>query len=239
MTATAPPGTRIVEARGRRFYVRPDTTDETVIGEVVMRQVYRKPGFLEVEAGDRWLDLGGNIGTFAVWAASGGAQVRSYEPEPSNYALLAANADLNGYAEAITTRCAAVVAGASGRRLLYLCGGGTNNYRHTLTHIRGRQALPVECLSLPDLLDGWPNAVKLDIEGSELPMFQQRHGWPGIRKMVFEYHLDRDRRLARFQERMDGLRAAGFEVLHPKMPEGKALCDWWPAAVLVFARRLS
>jgi hypothetical protein len=92
-------------------------------------------------------------------------------------------------------------------------------------------------VSLGDLLDGWANAAKLDIEGSELAMLSQGHGWPGIRKLVFEYHLDRDRRLDRFRARMDGLRAAGFEVRHPKMPEGKDVCDWWPAAALVHARR--
>jgi FkbM family methyltransferase len=226
-----------VAARGLRFLVRPGTTDVQVVAEVVERRAYHRSGFLEAEPGDRWLDLGGNIGTFAVVAAAAGGLVRSFEPEPSNYALLEANVALNGYADRIVTTRAAVVAGAPGSRLLYLCAEGANKYRHTLTHIRGRRAVAVDCRRLLDLLDGWPNAVKLDIEGSELPMLAQPHGWPGIRKMVFEYHLDRDRRLARFHERMASLRAAGFEVHHPKMPEGKALCDWWPAAALVFARR--
>lgn len=235
--SAAPAGRRLVESRGLRFWVRPGTTDETVIGEVVERRAYRRSGFFDIEPGDRWLDLGGNIGTFAVLAASLGAEVRSFEPEPDNHALLERNVAENGYGGAVTTRRAAIVAGAAGQRPLFLCNGGANHYRHTLTPIRGRQPIAVDCLSLGPLLDGWPTAVKLDIEGSELPMLDGAHGWPGIRKLVFEYHLDRDRSLPRFAARMARLRAAGFEVHHPKMPEHKAVCDWWPAAALVFARR--
>jgi FkbM family methyltransferase len=236
---TAPASVRVatVEARGLRFLVRPGTTDEKVVAEVVERRVYRKAGFLGPEPGDRWLDLGGNIGTFAVWAASLGAEVRTFEPEPENYALLVANVAANGLRDRIEPRRAAVVGGSAGTRPLYLCNGGANKYRHTLTQIRGRQAIAVECVALVGLLDGWPNAVKLDIEGAELPMLDGEHGWPGIRTLVLEYHLDRDRSLARFAERMERLRAAGFEVRHPKMPPGKAVCDWWPAAALVHAVR--
>jgi FkbM family methyltransferase len=205
----------------------------------VERRVYRKAGFLDLEPGDRWLDLGGNIGTFAVLAASVGGEVRTYEPEPENYALLQRNIARNGFGDRITAYQAAVVGGSAGQRPLYLCSGEKNKYRHTLTQIRGREAILVDCVPLLGLLDGWPNAVKLDIEGAELPMLTTPHGWPGIRKIVMEYHLDRDRSLPHFHERMDRLRAAGFEVRHPKMPEHKTVCDWWPASALVHAVRAS
>lgn len=234
---TSAPSFGLVAAAGLRFIVRPGTTDLKVVAEVVERQVYRRAEFLDAEPGDRWLDLGGNIGTFACWAGAKGAEVASYEPEPENFGLLVRNVEQNGLGGAVTCHRAAVVAGAPGRRLLYLCNGVANKYRHTLTPVRGRRALAVDCLGLGGLLDGWPNAVKLDIEGSELPMLTGAHGWPGIRKLVFEYHLDRDRSLARFAARMAALRAAGFEVRHPKMPADKAFCDWWPAAALVHARR--
>lgn len=228
-----------VEVRGLRFLIRPGTTDEKVVDEVVQRRAYRKADFLDVEPGDRWLDLGGNIGTFAVLAAAAGGTVRTYEPEPENYDLLCRNIALNGLTDRIEARNVAVVGGKAGQRALYLCNGERNKYRHTLTQIRGREAIAVDCLGLTDILDGWANAVKLDIEGSELPMLSAAHGWPGIRKMVFEYHLDRDRSLAHFRERMARLEAVGFEVRHPKMPDHKTVCDWWPAAALVHARRLA
>lgn len=236
MTAIA---LRTVDARGLRFEVRPATTDVKVVAEVVERQAYRRAGFLEAEAGDRWLDLGGNIGTFACWAASHGAEVRTFEPEPENYALLLRNVELNALGAAIRPTRAAVVGGAPGRRLLYVCNGQANKYRHTLTPIRGRRALQVDCVTLTSLFDGWANAAKLDIEGSELPMLGGSHGWPGIRKLVFEYHLDRDRSLVRFRSRMAHLEGLGFDVRHAKIPADKLVCDWWPAAVLVHARRSS
>lgn len=226
-----------VRARGLRFLVRPGTTDEKVVAEVVERRAYRKAAFLDVEPGDRWLDLGGNIGTFACLAAADGGQVRTYEPEPENLELLRRNVALNRLGDRVEVVGAAVVGGEPGRRPLYLCNGARNKYRHTLTQIRGREAIAVDCLALGDLLDGWPNAVKLDIEGAELPMLSAGHGWPGVRKIVGEYHLDRDRSLAHFAERMARLEAAGFEVRHPKMPAHKATCDWWPAAALFHAVR--
>jgi hypothetical protein len=75
------------------MFIRKGTTDEKVIIEVFKTNVYEKPkvGFY-IEAGDRWLDLGGNIGTFSMLAlARNGAKVVTYEPEPENMSLLKKN----------------------------------------------------------------------------------------------------------------------------------------------------
>src|SRR5829696_1747953 len=45
---------------------------------------YDEPGFVPTR-GETVVDIGGNIGAFAMLAASRGARVRSYEPHPDSF----------------------------------------------------------------------------------------------------------------------------------------------------------
>jgi FkbM family methyltransferase len=49
----------------------------------------------EIQVNERWLDLGGNIGTFCLLCLVRGAQVFSYEPEPENFDILSRNLQEN------------------------------------------------------------------------------------------------------------------------------------------------
>ena len=44
------------------------------------------------------------------------------------------------------------------------------------------------------------NAIKLDIEGSELEILLNEHDFSRIKKMVFEYSFTKDRRMDKFFE---------------------------------------
>src|SRR5690349_1246697 len=74
-------------------YYRPGSSDEDVLKEVIDRHAYRrkKDGF-EVELGERWLDLGANIGAFALYCRLHGARAVCYEPEPDCFSILEKNA---------------------------------------------------------------------------------------------------------------------------------------------------
>ena len=233
--SAAPAPLALVEVGGLRFYVRPGTTDRKVLPEVVERLAYVRPDFLDLEADDRWLDLGANIGAFTVLAASRGAEVRAFEPEPENFALLEANVQVNGLRAELHD--AAVTAKDAGTAPLYLCSGAYNRYRHTLRPVRGRAAIAVRTVALGTLLDGWPNAVKIDVEGAEIAMLSNGCAWPGVRKLALEYDFDQDRSIPRFLARMAALRAVGFEVRHRPMPAGKVTYDYWPSGLLVHAVR--
>ena len=55
-----------------------------------------------LHAGDLFLDVGANVGSYTIWAGERGADVIALEPAPDTYALLLENIELNGYgAEAI------------------------------------------------------------------------------------------------------------------------------------------
>ena len=125
-----------------KIYVRPGTTDDKVIDEVLKQNVYEKKkiGF-SIEAGERWLDLGANIGTFSLLALSRGAEVYACEPEPDNLRILEDNLELNFDNYMVLPY--AVTSGSSKDIKLYICNGDYNKYRHTVHHKRGRKAIKV------------------------------------------------------------------------------------------------
>jgi len=50
-----------------------------------------------LRAGDLFVDVGANVGTYAIWTAELGAEVIALEPAPDTFALLEENIALNGY----------------------------------------------------------------------------------------------------------------------------------------------
>ena len=134
------------------IYQRPQTTDAKVVDEVLVGHAYQnKTAGLVIESDDVWLDLGGNIGTFALFALATGAKVVSVEPEPENASLLRKNLAANGttFGNGLSkhptvkqpatlddqARYDVVEAGVgvtAGKSTLHLCSGEYNKYRHTM-----------------------------------------------------------------------------------------------------------
>jgi FkbM family methyltransferase len=71
--------------------VRHRTRDTDILSEMLW--AYQPPGAICLPASGTVLDIGGNIGLFALWALGEcpGCSVISYEPDPSNLAVLARN----------------------------------------------------------------------------------------------------------------------------------------------------
>jgi FkbM family methyltransferase len=131
------------------------------------------------EPGDVLLDVGANIGMYAIWAAkTRGVRVFAFEPESQNFALLYRNIILNGLGNLVTGYCAAL-AEREDISVLYLsrfqAGGSCHTFGEavdynlreysfghaqgcfstTLDHLVARGVLPV------------PNHVKIDVDGLE------------------------------------------------------------------------
>jgi FkbM family methyltransferase len=209
---------------GLTLKVRPGTTDKTAAVEVIKAHVYDRGG-VTIEPCDVWLDAGANIGSFALLAASKGARVVALEPHPENVAML--NQNVSGRSVEVIE---AAVAVAGGEAALFVCNGDKNKYRHTLATIRGRESISVRVLPVQPLL-ARVNAVKLDIEGSEIEILEACD-FSGIRKLVFEYHFDRCRSIPRFLAICERLRGVGFTVEARQMPDRETY-DFYPAATVV------
>lgn len=223
------------------LYIREDTTDIKVIKEVLSANVYEKPKLdFYVQPGDRWLDLGGNIGTFALLVLSRGASVVTCEPEKDNIAILEKNL-LHNFADVAGKMWQIVPSAVTPKRGtsidLYLCKGDYNKYRHTIYHKRGRESVKVKNMSIYTLLkkDKF-NAIKIDIEGAEIDILEalKPSDYKGIEKMVFEYSFDIDPSIPRFLAIIKKLRKV-FNVVHyTKVKENELEYKHFPAMTMVY-----
>lgn len=79
-----------IEYRGRPVSYRVGTSDEEAMRGVLDAECYLTPGF-DVVRGERWLDLGANIGMFSVFCEARGAHAEAYEPDEGCFELLKRN----------------------------------------------------------------------------------------------------------------------------------------------------
>lgn len=120
-------------------------------------------------AGDLFVDVGANIGSFTVLAADRGAQVIAIEPIPAAHARLVANVQLNDFGARVVTRRVGV--GDCAGLLRFSQDQDTVN--HVLTTGEGGCATEVEVVTLDSLLAGRnPTMLKIDVEGYELPVLR-------------------------------------------------------------------
>lgn len=225
---------KTITSRGLSFEIRPGTTDEKVIDEVVQKLSYFKHGVTALPK-EHWLDLGANIGTFSCLLCSMGASVTAFEPEPENYEILRRNLKTNGFIAKV--KQSAVIFGEDKELDFFVCKGEYNKYRHTLRPVRGREHIKVACERFDDILDEKVDGIKLDIEGAELDILNCGRNWLNVRKIVMEYHFDFDRSVENFKGRMSLLADAGFDVKYVQIPGSVKSYDFFPAAKLVYCLR--
>ena len=133
-----------------------------------------------VRPGDVVVDLGANMGYFTLLAArlaGGEGHVYAFEPEPTNFAHLTQNIELNAYRN--VTAYQKAVADRFGSTKLFICtydsGHHTiNQFDGIAAYARGRpvtsQWIEIETVPLDDFLGETARHVdvlKMDIEGAE------------------------------------------------------------------------
>lgn len=151
--------------------IREGTSDEDVIDEVFVADVYRIRGLAhetwpasEHHPGATVIDLGANIGVFsALCLQYGAAQVIAVEPEVGNLALLRRN--LMKWNDRVRVYPAAV--GADHRTLTMVGDGATG---HTMLGGEGT-INPVTIADILADIDGNVALLKCDIEGAEYQAF--------------------------------------------------------------------
>jgi FkbM family methyltransferase len=124
-----------------------------------------------LQPGDVFVDVGANIGYFSVLAASlvgDAGKVFAFEPDPDNFQLLCANAELNGLNDSIM----AVQAGlsdAAGEGQLYLSEDNLGDHQ-IYAGVESRASLPIELYNGSLYLEKRiqrVDLVKVDTQGSE------------------------------------------------------------------------
>jgi FkbM family methyltransferase len=152
-----------------------NTAVEVAAGE------YAAPGF-DIAVGERVVDVGANVGAFAVLAARRGAHVDAYEPHPETFEYLQRNT------AGLSVRCirAAIVGTppASGTVALDLGDGSDTHHRV------GSDGIEVSALTLADAVGSGCDLLKLDCEGMEFELIQATDAatWRRVRRVACEVH---------------------------------------------------
>ncbi len=210
---------KTVSVDGCRFHVRRLTCDEDFIQNILVDREYTPPGY-EVRDDDIVIDIGGNIGVFAVHAArqTPRGRVYAFEPSGENYELLRQNISLNKF-ENISAFHAAVV-GTPGPVKLYLNHqGGFHSIQSDRRSDSSKYEL-VEGVKLQEIFDRHEIAhcdlLKIDCEGAEYEILYNlpRQYFDRIDRITMEYHgsADAQERRTQSNQLVAYLQQAGYEI---------------------------
>jgi FkbM family methyltransferase len=128
---------------------------------------YRDMGFLLhfLRAGDLFLDIGANVGSYTVLAAGAvGSKVIAVEPIPSTFKSLQKNIVLNHLSALTTAHCV----GLSDKNGVLRFTSNLDTVNHVATESEKDEVIEVPVLSVDQLCDGQvPMLIKIDVEGHE------------------------------------------------------------------------
>jgi FkbM family methyltransferase len=170
---------------------------------------------MELE-GKNVLDLGGNIGAFAVLASLEGANhVWSYEPDDGNFELLCENVEDHPIVHPVR---AAVVAHNELTATFYRTTGASQD-GHSTIGFRGREEVVVPAISFAHLLETKrPNVVKMDIEGEEWNLLREPlPEW--VKEIVVELHFSKKAFRDQYEEVVAMF--SGWDAVRPPKNTGK------------------
>jgi len=209
--------------RGRRMALRPTYADFFIFQEVVVCDDYglaNPPKPLGTV-----VDLGGNIGLFAMQAAPLADRVISVEPMNENLAMARRTLAAAGVADRVTLRKAAVAAESGKTLRIYFSqqnDGGHSAFQEQAARWGNRGTFEeATTINLVDLFEQEKidrcGLLKCDVEGSEYELIDATpvELLARIDRIDMEVHpnvVDYDQR--RFTALCDKLRAAGFEITH-------------------------
>jgi FkbM family methyltransferase len=158
--------------------------------ETWIQELYSGPGF-GIGRGDIVVDIGANIGTFAVYAATRAADVRvlAFEPFPDNVTWLRKNIAESGL-ENIQVFELAIAASTEDR---FLQVSPTDWITHALNGNGDKKnGITVHCMTIDQVLQGIDRCdlLKLDCEGSEYEIIYGAapETLSKIKRIVGEYH---------------------------------------------------
>jgi FkbM family methyltransferase len=179
------------EIDGIQFLYREGFSDLKTFEEVIERKTYLKKG-MTIEAGESWMDCGGNVGAFTLLACSKGARVTVYEPDPFNCRMIEKNLRLNGFDAEI--KQSALVHDEREEITLFI-GNNNNVWRNSIVKKWNDKGIKVGCVNFDKEAESF-DCCKMDIEGAEMLILENTS--KVFKKLVYEWSFDIDPSLPRF-----------------------------------------
>jgi FkbM family methyltransferase len=219
--------------RGIEFFHREGMSDLKTFEEVIGSDVYQKRG-MKIEAGQNWMDCGGNVGAFTLLACSKGAHVTVYEPDPFNCRMIEKNLKLNGYEAEI--KQAALVHDDTKTVNLFI-GNNGNVWRNSIVKKWNDKGLKVNALNFDAEAKG-KDSCKMDIEGAEMPILESCTST--FDRLVYEWSFDIDASLRRLWNVIDKqkqdyrIECAWKQICYETREHEVWPKNWFPACTNVF-----
>jgi FkbM family methyltransferase len=189
-----------------KAYYRPASSDERALKEV-FSGTYRKLSIgFDVQPDEHWLDLGANIGAFALYCVKRCAVATCYEADKTCFELLCKNVP--------QFVCHNQTVAATQRKVDWYKSQNVNDHSRG-TFVPSSKSVKVGALQTVEL-DRHANydGIKMDIEGAEGELIDE---WslPKTDKLVLEYHSSRDLSVGNFRRRLARLRSKFKVVSYP------------------------
>lgn len=157
------------------------------ISETCVLDEYTK--FVNINKGDIVFDIGSCVGDFAILAASKGARVFAFEPNPSSFEILLENIKINNLSELITPLNIGI---GPKEDNLYIETNSKNMGGSSIVS-QGDKRVKIDTISnvLKEYNINKIDLLKIDVEGYEYEIFSDSEAscLDKISKIVGEYHL--------------------------------------------------
>lgn len=132
--------------------------------EMALLEKYLKPG-------DDFADVGSNIGSYAIFAASCGANAFAIEPAPSTFQLLLDNIKLNPKLAHYIKPIQCAIGEEEGKVTFTTDHDSENHVMASGAETYGGAITEVPCKTV-DMLCNHLNAIKIDVENYEIPVLK-------------------------------------------------------------------
>jgi len=172
----------------------PRDTIADLFYEIFIEQAYTNSGFYTPSSGDTVLDLGANIGVFALFMCSKSPDVRvhCFEPAPENLSRLRQNIDHNHLQDRIAIQPFALLDRDGHCRLEAAQWNGQRSLYNRGSDIAEPDVVPCVSLAHAIALTGASSIelLKLDVEGAEIEILEGANdvSWNRIARITLECH---------------------------------------------------
>lgn len=166
------------------------------------------------------IDIGANVGVFAVDLCERFPRARlfSYEPSPYAFGYLATNVEQNHLSDRVVV-CSKAVSDHDGTLEFFVDGASTVNTMYSERRRSGQSRTSVLCQSFDSVISqagSRIDLVKIDCEGGEFDIIlgASDSAWGGVSRLVVEHHAVAGHSWAELETR---LRSLGFVVRDHKI----------------------
>lgn len=193
----------------------PQVNLDFLFQEVWLDEIYCPPGY-EIKNDAIVIDIGANIGVFAIYAATraNNVEVLAFEPFPENAGWLRKNVSESNLSNIKVFTEA--VAGVTEQRILQMSDSWMMHSLNKTTDGNG-ESLRVQCRSFNEIMRGVSKCdlLKVDCEGSEYEIIYSSspETLKKVRRIVGEFH-HRDTDKKNGKALCNYLKSKGFDITH-------------------------